>query len=184
MPHDALIRPLAAADIPALVAINDAAYPAVPITSVAEFTELVANSALTLVAEVDGEPVGFVLAMEPGLDYASENYRWFSARSNDFFYIDRIVLSEHAAGKGLGRELYGRVFEAARARGASEVTCEVNVEPPNPRSLAFHAALGFTEVGRQGTKGGAIVVALQAAPLAPAAEMSVVAGSGTDSCNN
>ncbi len=26
--------------------------------------------------------------------------------------------------------------------------CEVNLEPPNPVSDAFHEALGFTEVGR------------------------------------
>jgi predicted GNAT superfamily acetyltransferase len=28
------------------------------------------------------------------------------------------------------------------------VVCEVNSEPPNPASDAFHAAMGFTEVGR------------------------------------
>jgi predicted GNAT superfamily acetyltransferase len=28
------------------------------------------------------------------------------------------------------------------------VCCEVNSDPPNPLSDAFHAALGFREVGR------------------------------------
>ncbi|AYF99558.1 GNAT family N-acetyltransferase [Protaetiibacter intestinalis] len=159
------MRPVAVGDLAALVAINDAATPAVPVTPPDEFASLVADSTLALVAERDAVPVGFVLAMVPGLDYASENYRFFSARSDDFLYIDRIVLAPAARGAGLGRELYGRVFDAARARGASEVTCEVNVEPPNPESLAFHAAMGFAEVGRQATKGGAIVVALLAAPV-------------------
>ena len=40
--------------------------------------------------------------MSPGLDYASENYRWFSARSSDFLYIDRIVLAPRVQGLGLG----------------------------------------------------------------------------------
>jgi len=158
------IREIASADIPALVRINDEASPAVPVTPLPEFAELVALSTIALVAERSGEPVGFLLAMDPGLDYASENYRFFSERSSDFLYIDRIVLAPEARGAGLGSELYGRIFAAATQRGASEVTCEVNVEPPNPASLAFHAALGFAEVARQSTKGGSVVVALLAAP--------------------
>ena len=159
-----IIREIASADIPALVRINDEAYPAVPVTPLPEFAELVALCTIALVAERSGEPVGFLLAMDPGLDYASENYRFFSERSSDFLYIDRIVLAPEARGAGLGSELYGRIFAAATQRGASEVTCEVNVEPPNPASLAFHAALGFAEVARQSTKGGSVVVALLAAP--------------------
>ena len=157
------IRPLREGDLESLVAVNDGAYPAVPITPLDEFAALVRMGALVLVVD-DGEPAGFLLTMAPGLDYASENYRFFSERSNDFLYIDRIVLAPEARGAGLGSELYGRIFAAATQRGASEVTCEVNVEPPNPASLAFHAALGFAEVARQSTKGGSVVVALLAAP--------------------
>ncbi|MCS0500550.1 GNAT family N-acetyltransferase [Protaetiibacter mangrovi] len=160
-----LIRPYAPDDLAPLVAINDAAYPAVPITPADEFAALVAHSALVLVAERDGAAVGFLLAMTPGLDYASENYRWFSARGDDFLYVDRIVLGSDARGLGAGRRLYQRVFEEARARGAAEVTCEVNVQPPNPESLAFHARLGFHELAQQPTKGGEVVVALLARPL-------------------
>jgi uncharacterized protein len=159
-----VIREIAAADIPALVRINDEASPAVPVTPLVEFAELVALSTIALVAERDETPVGFLLALDPGLDYASENYRFFSDRSRDFLYVDRIVLAPEARGAGLGSELYGRIFAAAARRGASEVTCEVNVAPPNPASLAFHAALGFSEIARQPTKGGTVVVALLAAP--------------------
>ena len=49
------------------------------------------------------------------------------------------------------------------------LTCEVNVAPPNPVSHAFHAAMGFVEVGRQGTEGGAKTVALLARSLEPTA---------------
>jgi predicted GNAT superfamily acetyltransferase len=45
------------------------------------------------------------------------------------------------------------------------VTCEVNLDPPNPESLAFHARLGFARVGEQETKGGSVTVALLAAEL-------------------
>ncbi|WP_395639339.1 GNAT family N-acetyltransferase [Pseudolysinimonas sp.] len=160
-----ILRPYVSADLEALVAINDAATPAVPITPAAELAELIGSSRLTLVAD-DGAVAGFVVALAPGLPYASENYTWFSARSSDFLYVDRIVLAPRLQGQGVGPRLYAAVEEAARADGATEITCEVNVRPPNPGSLAFHARLGFVEVGRQQTKGGANEVALLAMPVA------------------
>ena len=54
------------------------------------------------------------------------------------------------------------MLDRARALGLGEVTCEVNLEPPNPASLAFHARLGFRQVGEQVTKGGSVRVALLA----------------------
>jgi len=168
-----VIRPVVPADLPALVAINDAAEPAVPVTPEADLRALVAHSSLALVAD-DGEPVGFLLALPPGRDYASENYRWFSARSESFLYVDRIVLAPRLRRQGVGARLYAEVFRAAAQAGAREVYCEVNVRPANPASLAFHARLGFAEVGRQETKGGAVEVALLAAavPGAGAASLS------------
>lgn len=162
MPVD--IRPFAPADLAALVAINDDAHPAVPITAPAELADLIRLSRLTLVVD-DGEVAGFVIALAPGAQYASENYSWFRARSSDFLYVDRIVLAPRMRGRGVGPRLYDAVEDAARADGAREVTCEVNVRPANPGSLAFHARLGFTEVGRQETKGGAVEVALLARPV-------------------
>jgi uncharacterized protein len=40
------------------------------------------------------------------------------------------------------------LFRRAEALGHRRITCEVNLRPPNPVSDAFHARLGFTEVGR------------------------------------
>ena len=159
MPVD--LRPYRPADLDALVAVNDGAYPAVPITPAAELAELIAMSRLTLVAD-DGDVAGFIVVLAPGQPYASENYAWFSARSSDFLYVDRIVLAPRLQGQGVGPRLYAAVEEAARADGATEITCEVNLRPPNPGSLAFHSRLGFVEVGRQVTKGGATEVALLA----------------------
>jgi predicted GNAT superfamily acetyltransferase len=51
------------------------------------------------------------------------------------------------------------------ASGLREVTCEVNLEPPNPRSLAFHDRLGFVQVGELVTKNDTITVALLASPV-------------------
>lgn len=149
--------------------VNDEAYPAVPVTPAAELAELAAMSSVAVVVEADGMPAGFVFGMPPGLDYASENYRFFSERAGQlgrsFVYVDRIVLAPALRNRGFGPLLYAAVFDEARRAGASEVLCEVNLDPPNPGSLAFHSRLGFVEVGRQQTKGGANTVALLAAPV-------------------
>lgn len=57
------------------------------------------------------------------------------------------------------------MFDHARAVAAPVVTAEVNVDPPNPVSSAFHESMGFAEVGRQETYGGSVTVALMAAPV-------------------
>jgi predicted GNAT superfamily acetyltransferase len=164
------LRPYRERDLDALVAVNDGAYPAVPLTPASELAELIAMSTVAVVVD-DGAPAGFVLGMPPGLGYQSENYLFFSARAREqgttFVYVDRIVLAAHLRGRGLGPQLYDAVFEEAGRVGADEVLCEVNLKPPNPGSLAFHTRLGFVEVGRQSTKGGANVVALLAAAVDP-----------------
>jgi len=163
-----LLRDYDERDLDRLVAVNDAAYPAVPLTPAAELAELIAMSSVVVVVD-DGSAAGFVLGMPPGLGYQSENYLFFSSRAREqgtsFVYVDRIVLAAHLRGRGVGPQLYSAVFAEARRVGADEVLCEVNIEPPNPGSLAFHTRLGFVEVGRQSTKGGANLVSLLAAPV-------------------
>ena len=49
---------------------------------------------LALVAPDDGgAPLGFLLAVAPGADYASENYRWFSRAPPGSLYVDRVVVA-------------------------------------------------------------------------------------------
>jgi predicted GNAT superfamily acetyltransferase len=54
--------------------------------------------------------------------------------------------------------LYDAVFRQASGAGHDRVVCEVNLAPPNPASDAFHAALGFAEVGTVVIEGGAKTV--------------------------
>lgn len=163
-----VLRELASRDLAAVVELNNDAVPAVPLTDEDEMAVLTAVASLALVAVDDadaGSPLGFLVAIDPGADYGSENYRFFSRRDSDFLYVDRIVVDGARRGAGIGRMLYGAVFERARADARAEVTCEVNLRPPNPGSLAFHEVLGFRRVGEQSTKGGTVRVALLAAEV-------------------
>lgn len=94
-----------------------------------------------------GELDAFLIAFDEKADYDSPNFLWFRSRRDRFVYVDRIAVAASARGRGLARTLYLRLFEAAREAGHVCVCCEVNAEPPNPASDAFHAALGFREVG-------------------------------------
>ena len=180
------IRDLTVADVERCLELNNAATPAVPHMERSALATLIHSSdhpygvfdasderqsdegqgGREIVGSSDAPLLGFVLAMLPLRDYASENYRYFVNRGDSFLYVDRIVVDAEIRGVGLGRLLYGHAFGLAQAAGLSEVTCEVNIRPPNPESMAFHARLGFAEVGRQATKNGTVEVALLAASVA------------------
>jgi predicted GNAT superfamily acetyltransferase len=89
----------------------------------------------------------FLLAFDQGAQYDSPNFIWFRARYPRFVYVDRIVVASSARGRGYARRLYDDLFKQAIEAGHERVVCEVNTQPPNPASDAFHAALGFVEVG-------------------------------------
>lgn len=93
--------------------------------------------------------VAFMLAMKTNVPYENDNYNWFSSRYKDFLYIDRVVVAAGYQGRRIGTLFYEDLFEFARKNEIPLVTCEINTLPPNERSLAFHAKLGFQEVGEQ-----------------------------------
>jgi uncharacterized protein len=94
-----------------------------------------------------GDLDAFLLAFDQDAQYDSPNFQWFRARYPRFVYVDRIVVAASARGRGCARRLYLDLFEHAGKAGHRHVFCEVNSNPPNPESDAFHAALGFVEVG-------------------------------------
>ena len=76
----------------------------------------------------DGELLGFVCG-------------FLSQTADDEAYIHFIGVTPEDRGDGLGRALYERFFEAARASGRTSVRCVTS--PVNQGSLAFHEAMGF-----------------------------------------
>ena len=94
-----------------------------------------------------GNLEAFLLAFDQDAHYDSPNFLWFRARYPRFVYVDRVVVASFARGRGHARRLYEELFRHAAEAGHACVVCEVNTQPPNPASDAFHAALGFVEVG-------------------------------------
>ena len=96
-----------------------------------------------------GSVDAFLIVFDEHARYDSPNFEWFRARFPRFAYVDRIITGPAARGKGYARALYQDLFAKAAVARHERVVCEVNFDPPNPVSDAFHAALGFAEVGRQ-----------------------------------
>ena len=103
-----------------------------------------------------GDLDAFLLAFDQDAQYDSPNFLWFRTRYKRFVYVDRIVVASSARGRGCARRLYRDLFEQAVRAG--HVVCEVNSSPPNSESDAFHAALGFIEVGSASIHDGAKTV--------------------------
>lgn len=131
----------------------------------AGLTRLQAQSAYHRVVDIDGTVAAFVIALREGADYASPNYRWFAEHFDTFLYVDRVVVSKANQGQGLGARMYEELFDFARASGIARITCEFDIEPPNPGSQKFHARYGFREVATQWLAGGKKQVSLQVAEL-------------------
>lgn len=131
-------------DIDALLALSNAQEREIGVFTRVAFAELVEFSFRT---RMTPERDAFLIALAGWAPQIAPNYRWFAERFDSFAYIDRVVVAESARRKGFGRLLYNDLLDAAARAGYRRVCCEVNIEPPNPGSDAFHAALGFKEVG-------------------------------------
>ena len=98
-------------------------------------------------ASATEHPLSFLLAFDEAASYASPNYLWFRTRHARFVYVDRIVVDRDGRGQGIAGLHYAGLFAAARAGNHKVICAEVNADPPNPASDAFHERLGFVEVG-------------------------------------
>jgi uncharacterized protein len=107
---------------------------------------------------IDQGKTAFLIALDHTAPYQNPNFAWFKSAYPSFVYIDRVVVAESARGQGIARLLYEDLFAAAQTTGAHRIVCEVNSDPPNPASDAFHLAMGFEKVGQAVLYNGAKTV--------------------------
>src|SRR5271165_3786006 len=127
----------------ALRALNNDHAQELSFADAPRFAHLIANAFFA--AHIGTE--AFIIAFDQDADYESPNFIWFRQRFSKFVYVDRVVTALVARGRGHAAALYNAMFAAARAAGHERVTCEINADPPNPGSGAFHAKFGFQEIG-------------------------------------
>ena len=147
------------ADLDSVLALNEAAVPNVNSLDQEALRWFAANAGYFRVATIDENVVGFLIGLQPGLEYASPNYQWFCARHRRFGYVDRVVVSPAARRRGIASQLYDD-FTATLRGYVPLMTCEVNIRPANASSMVYHERHGFVQVATQETEGGKKEVAL------------------------
>jgi uncharacterized protein len=155
-------QPIMPADEPAVLLLNNEHAAELSLLDAVRLSQLLSQS---FYARRIGSLDAFMIAFDERAAYDSPNFLWFRARYPRFAYVDRIAVAKTARGRGLARKLYEDMFRAAALESHILAVCEVNADPPNPASDAFHAALGFNEVGLACVYGGSRTVRYYARPL-------------------
>lgn len=152
---DSRLRFARPSDFDAILRINEEAQPKVMRLSRDELAAALAAAPQFLVWTEGEEVVAYLIAYVGTDSYDGEEFAWFYAHLGEtFLYIDQVAIAPEARGQGIGRALYEALAQRASASGRTALACEVNVLPPNPASLAFHARVGFAEAGRMATSDG------------------------------
>ncbi len=148
------IKPIEAQDFDEILVLNESNVPHVNSIDHGELKSLGEQSTAFIKVVEEGKLAGLVIALAPGQAYQSMNYRWFSENFERFLYIDRIMVSPDFRRRGVATMIYDELARVCRKADLQRLTCEVNIQPPNPGSLALHDRIGFVQADTQKTDGG------------------------------
>ena len=141
-------------DLESIRNLNQSVIPHVNSVSILDFEKFIKISSFFVVVEIDSEIGAFLIVLGSSTTYESENYQLYRDKYQSFDYVDRIVVGTKYQRKGYGRALYQYLLKNSREK---RITCEVNLDPPNPISQEFHRIMGFSEIGKLNTKCGKLV---------------------------
>ncbi len=157
------LEPLTGADRADVIALN-ARHQHLTAPMGPERLDYLAEVGIVEVIRQQDRFAGFVATVTGDADYDSSNFGWFQERYESFDYLDRIVVHEDFRRQGLGGLTYD-LLEARTAARAPVLALEVNSDPPNPVSMAFHAGRGYEHVGEREFDGHRVAMLVK--PLLP-----------------
>ena len=158
------IRDVREHELDSVLALNNAAGPAILPLDAAKLRQLFESAEYFRVAERDNTLAGFLIGFGSALPHDSTNFAWFGQRYPDFFYIDRVVVASRRRGGGVGRALYADVQSYAELR-YPQLACEVFLQTGTDHALLFHGSFGFREVGQHVMPGHGLRAAMLMKPL-------------------
>ncbi|MGV8942721.1 GNAT family N-acetyltransferase [Thermomonas sp.] len=158
------IRDVREHELDSVLALNNAAGPAILPLDAAKLRQLFESAEYFRVAERDGTLAGFLIGFGSATGHDSSNFAWFCERYPDFFYIDRVVVASRRRGGGVGRALYADAQSYAELRYPT-MACEVFLQTGTDHALLFHGSFGFREVGQHVMAGHELRAAMLMKPL-------------------
>ncbi|MEO5629475.1 MAG: GNAT family N-acetyltransferase [Thermomonas sp.] len=158
------IRDVLEHELDSVLALNNAAGPAILPLDAAKLRQLFGSAEYFRVAERDGTLAGFLIGFGSEANHDSSNFAWFGQRYPDFFYIDRVVVASRRRGGGVGRALYADAQSYAELRYPT-MACEVFLQTGTDHALLFHGSFGFREVGQHVMAGHELRAAMLMKPL-------------------
>jgi predicted GNAT superfamily acetyltransferase len=141
------IRDVREHELDSVLALNNAAGPAILPLDAARLHHLFEAAEYFRVAERDGSLAGFLIGFGSDAEHDSSNFAWFRQRYPQLFYIDRVAVASRRRGGGVGRALYADVQSYAELRHPL-LACEVFLQQGTDHALLFHGSFGFREVGQ------------------------------------
>ncbi len=155
-------RHLARRDFSAVLAINAMGFPGVaPLDEVEIERLMLLPNAHLAVSAVDDYLLGYALAFPDHAPYDGEEFQVLLAHCpRPFLYIDQVAIAPNMRRKGVASALYSALEVEARKLSMSRLCCEVNLQPPNPVSVAFHQTMGFEQLEKLETADGRTVILL------------------------
>lgn len=155
------LRPLTSADHADVLALNERNVELLAPLDEVRLVELVGLAQTAAILDVHGSFAGFVITFASGSAYDGENFGWFADRFDNFSYLDRVVIHEDFRRRGLGSQVYDELESTC---GRPLFALEVNLDPPNDASLAFHHSRAFVEVGQRVSSGHLVSMFLKTLP--------------------
>lgn len=154
---EVILRPATIDDGEDIVTLNASSVAVTSPMDNKRFRQLFDLCAITIVADIDEEVVGFLMGFTDDSVYDNGNYRWFAERLKRFVYIDRVVVSESCRSSGVGRAFYSHIQFWAKNADLLSIAAEMDVDPPNTVSLNFHHKAGFVQIGTRMLDSGKVV---------------------------
>jgi ribosomal-protein-alanine N-acetyltransferase len=127
----ATLRPARPDEIPALQAVDSAAFAPPWRASAADLTSLLVMSSHVVVAEMEGQVMGYAVSDVRG----------------EFGALARLAVQPAAQGQGLGRQLLTDALRFCRRSGARSVSLNTNAS--NQASQRLYAQHGFRLLGKR-----------------------------------
>lgn len=130
------LRPYVCADFEALYAVEELCFELLFRFGRRYMRQLVSRfDVAAWIAEEDGRMTGFAVV------------EWAQRKSGVTAYIQTIEVVPEARGRGVGRQLLGRIEDSARAAGAGPIW--LHVEAANMGAIRLYETQGYSCLGRQ-----------------------------------